>query len=413
MVLKKSNPILIYILILVFINFLWMLFAFRTNAFFSIDDFRVLAYFKGHTVLQMIPDFLMHGDIFHYRKLVGFIVFGSLFENFGTNPNAFIAAMFLIQTANAILLFFVLRFLTKRDFASFFLSVVFTKFYLFYFSNLHEICAAFFILLSIFLYFKYPQKIYFSLTAYVLALFSKELAYSLPFFLLAVGIIRKQNLKRTYPFFAVLILYALYQTFFVFYLKDRSFIGAYGVTLSLKNFYEMILFYLSPVLIGVLVLAPLAAKRYKPLLILGVFFMTILPVLFFGARREMYYIYIPAIYLLSYISMYLPEISLKSAILYLLIFAVFGGRSILPKVARQNFPNWQKVSLEKVVGRVRPGLAGYPPEANIDISDIKLERDANLMLENGVLGLFVGKDYSGQYSFVYNQVEGSIKAVRI
>lgn len=99
----------IFILGLISLSFLQFLFGVRTNEYFSVDDFAILAYFKNHTVLQMIPDFLIHGDIYNFRRLVGFIFFGGLFEIFGTNHWAFDIAMFVTNTLNLIVLFYIVR----------------------------------------------------------------------------------------------------------------------------------------------------------------------------------------------------------------------------------------------------------------------------------------------------------------
>lgn len=403
--------IFVYPILLFFLSFLWLVFAFRTNSYFSVDDFRVLNYFKTHSVLQMIPDFLIHGDMFHYRKIIGFVVFGLLFKSFGVNPYPYIIIMFIIQTLNTILLFFVLRNLTKNDFGSFVLAMIFNKFYLFYFSNMHEIVGAFFIILSILLFLKYPKKLYLSLLAYVFALLSKELTYSLPFFLLAISFIKRENIKRVIPFFVVLLLYAIYQSYFVFVLEDRSFISAYGVTLSLQNFGKMVIFYLNPALIFFLFLIGFLARNRKTILVLLVFFMTLSPVLFFGARREIYYIYIPSIYLMIYIGLCLPKLNIKSLFLYIVLIIAFGGRSVFPLVARQNFPNWQKVSIENVTSLVEKSLSELPQIKEISLDGINLERDAKLMLQEGVLDLFMGH-FSNYYRFVYNQAENKIIAFR-
>lgn len=99
----------IFLLLLFVLSFLHLLFAFRTNLYFSVDDFRVLEYFKDHGVLKMIIDFLLHGDMFGYRKFIGYIFFGTLFEIFKVNPAPYIILMFLIHTLNLFFLFFILK----------------------------------------------------------------------------------------------------------------------------------------------------------------------------------------------------------------------------------------------------------------------------------------------------------------
>ena len=409
----KKEKIRIFILcfFLIILSSLWLNYASKTNNFFSIDDFAVLSYFKSHGVFQMVPDFLLHSDIFGYRKIVGFVVFGALFKNFGANPTPFILAMFIVQTINLLLLFFIARKLSGNDIVSFFVSVIFNKFYLFYFSNIHEVIAAMFCLLTLYLFLRFPKKKFLPIPFYILALFSKELAFSLPFVIWSILKIRREDTRRAIPFFVVLACWGLYQAYFLFILGSRSFVSVYGVTLDPGNFAEMILFYFSPYLIAVLLFLPLIGRKYDLYYLLLFSFITISPVLFFGARREFYYIYIPAVYLMIYVALCLPRLNFKSSLVYLVLLLVFGGRSILPILARKDFPNWQKVSVENVVRKVESGLENRPKSALISLSDINLERDAVLMLSSGDLDLFVDKKLSRDYNFKYNAEDKSVMAV--
>lgn len=402
-----------YILLLVFFSFLNLAYAIRTGNHFSVDDFQVLKYFKSHTIIQMIPDFILHGDMFGYRKWVGHLVFGGLFKIFGAQANAFMITIFLIHSANLILLFLIVRYLTKRNFIAFFSALIFNKFYLFYFSNLHEYMGALFCLAATYIFLRYPKKVFLAVGTYALALFSKELTYSLPFFLLAISYVKKIDIKRTYPFLILLGIYGLYQAYFLFVLKSTSFLQSYGFTLNFDNLSSSIFFYLSPLLIFALLALPLIVKKYKVYSILAVGLMTLAPVLFFGARREPYYLYIPMVYILTYIALTLPKLSLKSATLYIVILLVFGGRSVFPRIAWQTFPDWQKVSMDNVVKKVETSLSGNPKVVTIDLSGTTLERDARLMLEHGDLDLFVAKDVSERYNFDYNEGDNVVVAKRI
>ena len=94
---------------LIFLSFVNLLFALRTNSYFSVDDFAVLAYLKNHNILQMSLDFLINGDVFGFRKLTGYVFFGLLFKTFGVNNYAFDAFMFLTNTANLIIIFLIVK----------------------------------------------------------------------------------------------------------------------------------------------------------------------------------------------------------------------------------------------------------------------------------------------------------------
>jgi hypothetical protein len=135
-----------YIVGLILLSLMHFIFAVRTNTFFSIDDFFEIAYFRNHSIVEFVPDFIIHGDINEFRRVTGFVAFAAIQNTFGVNHLAFDTAMFLTHTANLILLFFVVRKLSKNDFASFFVSMlfnkiiysiiqIFTKIYLHYFQS--------------------------------------------------------------------------------------------------------------------------------------------------------------------------------------------------------------------------------------------------------------------------------------
>ena len=408
----KYLPIF-YIASLILLSLGHLIFAFRTNNYFSNDDFYVLAHFKNHGLGLNVFDFFLKGDMFGFRKILGYLVFGVLLGNFGVNPNAFMFTNFLLHTVNLVLLFMIVRFLTKKDFTAFFLAVIYNKFYLFYFSNIHEYLGAFFCLLSIYLFLKFPKKIYLSLAAYILALLSKELTFSLPFLLLAISYVRGSDKKKTIPFFIVMAGYVIYQGYFVLSTKVLSLSSSYRLLFSVQNLLKGVVFYFGYGLPALFAVLPLFTKKYKPILILGVSFLTLLPVLFFVNRREMYYLYLPITYILIYLSYYLPKLSLKTALIYVVVLFLFGGRSVFPKVAWQIFPNIQKDSMGEVVGIVEKDLSSNPRTATINLRKVNIERDTWLMLNENVLDLFVSKDVSSKYSFTYVENLRTVYANRI
>src|SRR3989344_9287021 len=135
---KIYNTNLLFLLVIIFVSFGHLLFSIRTDNYFSVDDFVVLAYFKDHQLLDIFLEFLINGDVFGFRKVTGYLIFGSVFKIFGTNQNIFNFLLFLLHTSNLILLYFICLKLTKNKFGSFFVSLIYNKYYLFYYSNLHE-----------------------------------------------------------------------------------------------------------------------------------------------------------------------------------------------------------------------------------------------------------------------------------
>src|SRR3989344_4340858 len=89
-----------------------------------------------------------------------------------------------------------------------------------------------------------------------------------------------------------------------------------------------------------------------------------------------------------------------------------GGRHIFPPLARTRYPNWQLVSINQVIDNIRFNLKSASASASIAFSDMRLERDANLMLGSQVVDLFLPVDISQKYDFSYNQDSHVLTVVR-
>jgi hypothetical protein len=372
-----------YIYLIIFLSLLNLVFSLRTNNFFSTDDFFVLAYFKNHNLFNSFFDLLVNGDLFGFRKVIGFLVFGSVFKIFGANYLSFDLLMFVIHTINLLLLFLVVRKLTKNDFASFFVSIIFNKNYLFYYSNIHEVLVFLFCFLTIFLFLEYPKRFYLSFITYVLALLTKETAVTLPFALYALSFFRKINRRNILYLLFASISFGFYNLYFFVPQKVLNPNVSYKVSVKALDILNGLLFYINYKVLILAGLLPILTKKYKYVFLFFVSVVSLIPASILVNRRELYYLYLPFGYLLIYIGLFLPKISFRSLAVYVIIFFVFGGRNILPKIAWKEFPSWQKVSIEKVVKKVSSG--------NYDFSDIKLERDAKLMIETNTTDLFIGR----------------------
>lgn len=377
-----------YLLGLLLLSFLHFIYGLRTNNYFSVDDFFVIQYFRDHSVLGIIPDFLVNGDINEFRKITGFLVFGGLLKSFGLNPFAFDFAMFTTHTITLFLLFLVVRKITKKDFASFFVSILFNKNYLFYYSNIHENLLALFSILTVFIFLYYPKKFYLSAASFLLALFSKETAVTVPLVLLAISLFYKPD-NQSITFFRKRALYLLIGSLFfgiyaAYLFVVKKVIGENPIYMPTSRIQDLIQgynYFVDYKIITVLTLSALYLKKYNYIPLLIVFFVTLTPAAILVHRREIYYLYMPFLFLMIYLSKILPKISFKNSLIYLFFFVIFGNRSILPKIAWQEFPNWQKVSIDQVLDRVEVG--------NNDFSDLILERDAKLMIGSGTTDLFL------------------------
>jgi len=370
-----------YLIGLIFLSFMHFVYALRTNAYFSIDDFFEIAYFRNHTILEFIPDFIIHGDMNEFTRIVGFVAFAFLQNVFGINHFAFDVAMFLTNSINLVLLFFVVRKLTKNDFVSFFVSVIFNKNYLFYYSNIHENLLATFCILTIFFFLYYPKKFYLSVISFTLALFSKETAVTVPLVLLSISLFHKLDRKKIFYLLLMSAAFGIYAGYFFVTKKILGDNFVYAPAARIIDLFRGYLFFVDYKIILLMVGLSVYYKKYVYLPLLATVFITLTPAAMLVNRREIYYIYMPFLYLMIYLGMLLPKLNLKTSILYLAVFFVFGGRSILPKIAWQEFPDWQKVSIYKVLDRIENG--------NEDFSDMVIERDARLMIQSETTDLFI------------------------
>lgn len=409
---SKAHFDLFYFLLLVMFGLLHLVFALRTNAYFSQDDFAVLAYLKTHDLLPMTKQFLTQGDLFGFRRTFGYVIVKILFDLFKVNAFPYLFTNHLIHTFNLILLFLVVKHLTQKSFAAFFVSLIFNKFYLFYFANLHEYLVCFLCLLTIYLFFRLPQRLYLALATFSLALLTKEMAFTLPFLLFSLSLIKKTSQKRLLPFFLLLAFYFLYQLWFFLGKAVLPENASYIISYKFPDIRYNLLFYLQPPLLALLAVPPFFSKKFRSLSVLLIAFLTLAPVLFFKNRREAYYLYLPISYFLIYLSLNLPRLSAKTVPVFALVFLVFGGRQVLPLVAWQNFPNWQKVSLENVTSFVKDSLEDKPEKKEINIAHIYLERDAREMLKNSVIDLFLPSALGDQYSFSYDSSSKTITAIK-
>lgn len=379
----KKWDIKIYILMLIALSFMHLIFAFRTEAYFSTDDFFVIEYFRNRSVLGIVPEFIINGDINEFRRLIGFLVFGTLLKVFGVDNLPFDLFMFLTNTLNLLLLFFVVKKLTKNNLASFFVSVIFNKNYLFYYSNLHEHLLATFCILTIFFFLYYPKKFYLSFISFVLAVFTKETAVTVPLVLYSISLFYKLDRRKIFYLLLISVAFGIYASYFFVLKKIVGQNEIYMPSFDLLDILRGYLYFIDYKIILLGLGLTIYFKKYEYLPLFATVFITLTPASLLVNRREMYYLYMPFLYLMIYFGLLLPKINFKNIIIYVLVFVVFGGRLILPKIAWQKFPNWQKESMNKVLDRLESGSS--------DFTDITIERDARLMIVSKTTDLFLEK----------------------
>lgn len=375
----------VLILFLLAVSSLYLLFSIRTNVFFSQDDFSVLAYFKSHTTIAMIRQFLLYGDLWGFHKIIGYLNLRFLYLFFGVNPVAYIVNNQIIHSANVILLFLILSLLSKDQSKAFFFAIIFNSLYLFYFSNVHEYLVTFFCLLSIYLFLNSRPRL--SLLIFMLALLTKEIALSLPLILLSTDYIQNKKNKSMIPFFVLAVLYLIFQLGFIF-AKITAFDNPYATSFYLLSLWRNFLFYIPLPWLVVFVVTLIFSARKKTLLFFITALLTLAPALILKNRHEEYYLYLPLTYFCFFLCLTFPIFSRSSLVIFIAVFFILGGRKLLPPFARQEFTNWQKDSIDRTLGSI---AAGVPPDIE------KLERDAKLMMETDTFDLFLAKVHPAVY----------------
>lgn len=395
-------------LLLIGLAGLHLVFALRTGLYFSQDDFAILAYFKTHSVGEMVVRFLTLGDLWNFHKVLGYLNLRLIFDLFGVNQFGYIFTNHLWHTINVLLVYFIVIKLTGDKVKSFFVSVLFNSSYLFYFSNIHEYLVTTLSLMSIYT-FLVCKKIRWSILFFVLGLLTKEIGLTVPLVLVAINVYQRRSLGTTGWFWLLALIYGVYQTSFAMGKLVLPLDHPYAATTDLLTWWHNFRYYVS-VRWVVLILAvlPLAIRK-RSVMFLVAFLATLLPALVLKNRQEIYYWYLPSVYLLFYLGMSLPGFTLRSSFLYLALFLFLGGRGLLPIVARRSYPNWQLESIRQVLSRVQTEIKNDPKIKTIDLKEVKMERDAGLMVGSGVVDLFLPRSIFDKYVFEYNQDENELQ----
>lgn len=396
------------VLLLIGLAGLHLVYALRVGLYFSQDDFAILAYFKTHSVGEMAVSFLTLGDLWNFHKILGYLNLRLIFDLFGVNQFGYIFTNHLWHTINVLLVYFIIIKLTGDKVKSFFVSVLFNSSYLFYFSNIHEYLVTTLSLMSIYT-FLVCKKIRWSILFFVLGLMTKEIGLSVPLVLVAINIYQKRSSGTTRWFWLLAMIYGAYQTSFAMGKLVLPLDHPYVATTDLLTWWHNFRYYVSVKwIVLILAVLPLAIRKRSAMFLVA-FLATLLPALVLKNRQEIYYWYLPSVYLLIYLGTSLPRFTLRSSFLYLALFLFLGGRGLLPIVARRNYPNWQLESIRQVLSRVQTEIKNNPKIEMIDLKEVKMERDARLMVGSGVVDLFLPRSISDQYLFEYNQDENELQ----
>ena len=403
----KINNRWLFLLSLLALSMLHLWFAVQSGDYFSGDDFAVLAYFKTHSVYSAIPDFLSHGDIWGFRKITGYIFFAGLYRLFSAQPLPFILFNHLLHTGSVLLVFLIVFRMSKDGFKAFFSGLIFNSLYLHYFSNIHEYSAVFFALLSVYTYLVSRLRV--SLMLFILAIFSKEISVVLPLVLSAFNLHLQRPYKSLIPYLLIAGSFTAYQ---IMTAINRVFLPASHPYALAWPGSAALSYYISPLILVFLFFLAFLSRAKTGIFLFAAFVLSLLPVLFLAHRQEDYYFYLPLAILSLFLGFTLPRLTLSTAAVYMAVFFIMGGRHIFPPLARTRYPNWQLVSINQVIDNIRFNLKSASASASIAFSDMRLERDANLMLGSQVVDLFLPVDISQKYDFSYNQDSHVLTVVR-
>ncbi len=387
-----------FIILLLFFSFLYLFFSIKTHLFFSQDDFAVLAYFKSHSVGEMVREFFFYGDIWGFHKVLGYLNLRLLYDLFGVWDLPYILNNQFLHAGNLILLFLVISQLTEDNFKAFLFSLIFNSLYLYYFSNVHEYLATFLTLLSVYSYVKSHTRL--ALVCFFLALSAKEIAMSLPLLLFSITFFQRKSFQPLFSFFSLALFYFAYQLAFLVTKAPVDPDHPYATTVQISTIWHNLRFYLSTHWLLVISTSLGFVFRRRTFLFLLTALLTFFPALVLKNRQEGYYLYLPLAYLCLYLALTFPKFQLKTSIIFLTVFFFLGGRKILPPIAHRDFTNWQKYSLDQVVSSVASKLENEPSAKEIFIDKSKLERDALLMLESGTTDLFLPVSLADKYRAV-------------
>jgi len=394
-------------IVLLVVSLLPLNYALKTHLYFSQDDFMSIAYLNHKSYVAVASDFLQTGDLIAPKRMIGYLLgylnFKLLFDLFATNPLPFILNNQILHLLNVFLLFYLALKLTNNRWGALLISLIFSKYYLYYFTNSHEYLVTLFSLLSFVLFFKYPRKTFLALISFILALLSKQYAYVVPLFLLYYSYsYRRDLLKNNRPFLLVLFLYCLLQ--FLYYLNTSAIVinPTYQTTLNPATLFGNLTFYFKPQYLLILALFPLFSKKYHTWFLLLFFLLSLFPALVLVNRHDLYYFYFPAVFLLLFVAVNLPRTLLKQIPAFLLVIFLFGGRQAFPVVARQDYPNWDLVSINNLLSTVKQELQSNPESVSIKMQGLNLYRDARSILDYNVLPLFLGRPHNQLYNFSYD-----------
>jgi len=414
----------------------------RNDPFFLSDDFAHLKLASEYSYLQIAHIALTEGIWVGHRIFLAFWLFKAIFDLFQTNVQAYLLVNFILHIINLIVFYKILEKLKKGTFVSILVSFILGTFYLTWISNIHELLGGTFLLLGLYCWLKYLKKelgIWFSITFYLLAIFSKEITFLMVPSLLLVSVYYHFNIKKLKtgeiskglaPLIVLFITHLLvYARGFLSY-SDLPQDGGYKIVFSLSLLTQNFTTYFSmliPIinnsfirlLLFVLIFVGLDVWKKKPLTtpFLASSFLFLIPPSLFANRISNYYTYLPSFFLFMGIAVFFWECSrfkILSNRLFVTVFLIVTLFYVFPtnKIFMDNcfliqFP-WKKTYSEafysitdKLESRWLKGE--LTPGKEIFLNDAEKTEDMQALYETGAVHLFLKDKKAWDLRFVYNK----------
>lgn len=311
-----------------------------TSAFFYNDDFPLLERVTYEVNFSdILKSFIPQGEILYKARLVGTLYYFICHKLFGFNPKAFHLVSLSIHIINTVLVFLIARKITKNDVVALISGLIFASHFalawdVMWAGAIFDLTAGLFFFGTFLLYLYRDNNRFFnifhicSLISFIFAVRSKEMTITLPAILFLYEITNSFSTKREikknlWQLLDILKKQSLYYVIGLIYIlltfkgsTDLPKEGPYAFKFDINTFlsgakYFLNLLLLKPpffnniffyTVLTVPIIASFVLKNRH--LIFGFFYLwvTLLPVIFCPDRRYEFYLYIPILGFLFFVS---------------------------------------------------------------------------------------------------------------
>lgn len=457
-VLRKNGGYIKYLVVLLppTVIFLRLL----LNDYFLSDDFDHFKVVSKFSFIELFIKGLTTNEVWAFHRLFfAFWVFKLIFMLFGTNYYAFLTFNFLLHLVNLFLFERLLSRIGGERFIKILVLFLFGFYYLGWVSNIHELLAMFFFLITFNFGLKlvldkkvsYKKTISIMALTYFLGVSSKEVVFLLPYSLILFllfyhNYVKKINLRKSFykllPIFAISLVYLLYFAVNFSAFSEYEAASGYKSVLTIQNFLDHVSFFLSeriPILTNVsnlsiwFMVGVILYDYFRKKLLLTPLYVSFLIILTPAAvltKYVAYYSYIPSIFLYTLVFVVLFEIykrirqtldkgfvqdAVLSSISSFVIVFVFSINLVLQEncfLLQYPRDHARKVAIQRVVTTVEGELSRTNGvEVTIDLEGLITE-ESNWFLSNSYLPYFIDEENAQGYEFKYLREGNIIKIIR-